>query len=140
VTSRVRPASLFARLALLAALLLAVVPTVGRLLGTSAPVSAPHSIAMQMPMAMGHGMHDAMARTADASHPSAPTPSPHSGHDHDGDCAYCPLLGAMLATQALALDLPPAAAPRQPVQRAPATPRFAQPRSTLGSRGPPQVA
>ena len=121
----------FARLALLAALLLAVVPTLGRLL-------TPASVADMAPAA--HAMHDmagmrhAMAEDGALAHrPSAPAPP----HQHDVDCPYCPLLATVLSTPFHMLVL---AAPALPAHE---TPRFRDPHvsalllGNLGSRGPP---
>jgi hypothetical protein len=133
---------LFFRLALLAALLLATVPTLGRLLGPAAAVPAPVH-AMAMSMAMHHGTAHAMETMAHgAPHGHAPAGAPHSGHghEHDGDCAYCPLLGSVLAAQTLALDVPPPVIPRHAVRTEAAAPRIARLRGNLGSRGPPHRA
>ena len=123
------------RLALLAVVLLAVMPTVGRLWSaTRAPadMSGPmnHAMAgMAMPAMTGtHGNG--------GSHPAHPAPG---CGEHD-DCAYCSLLNTMtgvcLAT-VLVLPQPP---PLHPV------PHYRAPRIAalhpcgLGSRGPPPSA
>jgi hypothetical protein len=130
---------LFARLALLAALLLAVVPTLGRLLGPAAAAPAP-AHAMAMSMAMHHGEHAMETMVHGASHDHAPAGAHHFGHDHQGDCAYCPLLGSAVAAQTLAFDIPSSMLPRHAARPDATPPRIAHLRGTLGSRGPPRVA
>jgi len=137
---RTRHSRLFARLALLAALLLAGVPTLGRLLTdtrTPALHPAPMAGAMAMPMGM-HGMGQMAA--VPRSYRPAPTVPPPAGHVHDADCAYCPLLGAMLvAHQVLALDIPASGLPHYVDRQIASAPRQTRPRGTRGSRGPPQT-
>lgn len=130
----------FARLALLAALLLAVVPTLGRML---APASAHGASPTAHAHATAHGMDTAMVRAmghaAPTEHAHHPAPSPdHPGqHQHDADCAYCPLLAttvlAPMQTLALALAPLPASPPSRTAS-ARVTERF---HGSLGSRGPP---
>jgi hypothetical protein len=138
MTRRLRHCDAFAQLALLAALLLAVVPTLGRLL---APTPAPSAAPMMHVQAMAHGMDGAMARTmghaAHANPGHSHAPGGGHRHEHDADCAYCPLLATTLVApmQALAIasvPLPPAAPPRLARTRVPT--RF---HGSLGSRGPP---
>jgi hypothetical protein len=139
---RTRHSRLFARLALLAALLLAGVPTLGRLL-TDAPAPASPTVPMAHAMAMPMGMHamGQMATVPRASHRPTPSAPPHAGHVHDEDCAYCPLLGAMLAAhQVLALDIPASGLPHYVDPQIASAPRPARPPGTRGSRGPPHTA
>jgi len=135
----VRSHRLFARLALLAALLLATVPTLGRLLGEAH--ASPHAMAMPMAMApMDHAMATMAHGARGVSHEPAQGGAPHAGHDHEGDCAYCPLLGSVLTAQTLAFEIPSSLLPRH-AARTDATPaRVAHLRGTLGSRGPPRAA
>jgi hypothetical protein len=129
--------STFAWLALLAALLLATVPTLGRLY---ASVDSPVATSMAHMRSTAHGMDAAMARAMDhATHAASRRlhPPGHARHAHDADCAYCPLLAATVAGPMHALAVASASAP------ASAPPRLALVRvpmrlhGTLGSRGPP---
>ncbi|HVI24594.1 MAG TPA: DUF2946 family protein [Xanthomonadaceae bacterium] len=135
----------FAWLALVAMLLLAAVPSLGRLAGAqsrSAPGIVPASHAMHAMPAVahsGHGMHHAAAvqpsHRTDALHSpgKAPSENGHAGHD----CAYCPLLSGLNAASSVPW------LPRAPLQRAPwavrvaANPPLAAPVPALGGQGPP---
>lgn len=68
-------------------------------------------------------------------HEGSPLPSPH--RQDDGDCAYCPLLGAMVGATVLLLTI--SAQARTPLRqlhvRLPVV--FARLRGSLGARGPP---
>ena len=139
---RARQSRLFACLALLAALLLAGVPTLGRLL-TDAPGPASHTVPMAHAMTMPMGMHamEQIASVPRASHRPAPAVPPHAGHQHDADCAYCTLLGAMLAAhQVLALDIPASGLPHYVDRQIASAPSPTRPPGTRGSRGPPHTA
>ncbi|HEY4529274.1 MAG TPA: DUF2946 family protein [Luteimonas sp.] len=127
-------------LAVLAVLLLAVVPTAGRLVHVSAghghadaghAMHAPdgrHAAAMRGALAFSTDVRDVV----DPASPGAPRPAPG-----DADCDYCPLLASLLATavpgvlstgtlrHGFATSIP--AAPRRP---------WLHP-CGLGSRGPP---
>lgn len=129
-----------ARLALLAVLLLALMPTVsrwmqGRTLAQSTPTVAADVAAGGM-----HDMHDmhsmhGMHGHADPSASGAP-PMPMGG-DHGDACAYCPLL-ASLAPVLLALILLLPLRPQGRLPVASAQPARAFPRLRgLGARGPP---
>lgn len=111
-------------------LLLASVPTLGRLAAAAAPVQVHGGHAMAMP-GMAHAHAAAHLPPAQPAHPA---------HQHDEDCAYCALLGATVPTLVSALALPPSLLPdsapspwRAPSQRA-------LPAGALGSRGPPAHA
>ena len=146
----------FSGLALVAMLLLALLPTAGRLAGISGHASAHlvasaglgdhathwqgmHGHGMHGQAMHGHGMHPPVAQHAAAGHtPSAPSQHP-SAPRHE-DCDYCPLV-AGLAFLALPTALPPASL--DATQALPA--RAALLRSTLlvpglGARGPPHRA
>lgn len=125
-----------ARLALVAMLLLATLPTFGRLLGARAETApAPASPAwtalctvaglrtVALPASWGHGAHG----------DPAPTPAGHAGDE----CAYCPLLAAVALVVAGGLT---GALQRQ--RQTLCTWKSAQSRRALhpcglGSRGPP---
>lgn len=131
-----------ARLALLAILLLALVPTLGRLAQASAAAgeAAPSWAAMctarglesiRLPVAAHDPTYDAVPATGGA--PAAP-------HGAAGDCDYCPLLAAAIPATVATHSIPPAALP-------PALCTFralaarAQPHPCgLGSRGPPALS
>ena len=135
-------------LALAAMLLLALLPTTGRLAGVRMPTgceeatSAPR-LDRGMPgtdmASMTPAQHRAhmAAMAGGAPRPALPsTPAGHDGHD----CPYCPLLSGLHAAAALpwAPDAPPAMGPwavRAVVARAGDAPVPA-----LGSQGPPTVA
>ena len=127
------------RLALAATFALLLVPSIGRLaqagqgevlrdawgaMCTAAGLSYEGTTAATE----GHAHHDAM--------PSSPA-MPHHG---TGDCDYCPLLQAMVASKAPAVLPVAALAPVAPQTiDAAAPPRFRHPNG-LGSRGPPPVS
>ncbi|HET6435033.1 MAG TPA: hypothetical protein VFG18_04940 [Xanthomonadaceae bacterium] len=138
----------FAWLALVAMLLLAAVPSLGRLAGAqspSAPGTVPWSHAMHATQAIapaGHGMHHAAAvqpgHRSDAlqSPGKAPSENGHAGHD----CAYCPLLSGLNLTASVPW-LPRARLPHAPwAVRAAANPPLAAPVPALGGQGPPVSA
>jgi len=149
-----------ARLALVAALLLAAVPTLGRLAPQAAQLAhATHAQLVALCTADGlryvdpatqhaagrhaggqhavdqHAVNQQAIAGQQDGHPGAPPGEPH---DHGApDCAYCPLLLSLLAAAAWLLWLRAAAAcaflPHWPAPRRPA---FLHP-CGLGSRGPP---
>jgi hypothetical protein len=141
----------FAWLALVAMLLLAAVPSLGRLAGAqspSAPGTVPSSHAMHATHAMpaiapaGHGVHHATAvrpgHRADAPRPGEKPPGEngHAGHD----CAYCPLLSGLNLTASVPW-LPRARLQHAPwAARAAANPPLAAPVPALGGQGPPVSA
>lgn len=114
-------------LALLAMLLLATVPTLGRLAGTASG-EAGALVAHRMAHHMPHGM----------AHAEAPIAPPH--HQHDDDCAYCVLLGSAVPAVPLALAFSAPALPAFAMPSGRAPPQRALPRGRLGSRGPPCTA
>jgi len=123
-----------AALALVATLLLALVPTLGRVAGDGVPTRIAFSAsASAEPASAGPGH----AIAPGGAHGTDPSPAPH--RDHGGDCAYCPLLGSLLAP---ALATVPAPLPHGehacPTGEAPAA-RDRHP-CGLGSRGPPALA
>ncbi len=152
---RARAAALFA---LMAALLLALLPATGRLLG--APSHAGESagaaaIAQGVVPGPRHAAHAGLA-----THPR-PQPHPHSGTGHDGsvgapglpaapedqpghrgdgDCDYCPLLASLVILP------PPQDAAGDGMRRRSRDPRATVSRiarrhpTGLGSRGPPRTA
>jgi hypothetical protein len=131
-----------ARLALFAILLLALVPTLGRLAqaGAAGSDATPSWAAMCTArglesirlQASAQGMaHDAMHATGET--PAAPRGSA-------GDCDYCPLLAAAMPVAVATHSIPPAALPPA-LCTFPALPTRAQPHPCgLGSRGPPTVS
>jgi hypothetical protein len=118
----------FGRLALLAALTLATVPTAGRLVHAAG--GAAHGAAAHV--ALQAGQHAHVANAADPPALRAPLAAPG-----DADCDYCPLLSLLVIATRFAMRpaavLPPAASPAGPA--APRLP-WLHP-SGLGSRGPP---
>lgn len=116
-----------ARLALFAMLLLACLPTLGRLVGTSGEGSAGSVWAALCTMT---GLKYVEVPAGD------PAPQPHKPI-HGEDCAYCPLLMAMAVFALwLALAWPQRRdAPRSAWRPAPQRSRFHP--CGLGSRGPP---
>lgn len=124
------------RLALLAMLLLALLPTAGRLL---------QPVAQDMPGGLGaicttaglKYVDLALFGAADTQHGDA---HDRSAHGHDGfDCEYCPLLASLVvAVLWLALLGLHAAARSMPAMWRACVPRWFLPYG-LGSRGPPLV-
>lgn len=116
-----------ARTGLVAALLLVLVPTIGRVAHAAA------GDAGQPPGAQAHHGHAAHAH---AGH-GEPEPRPAIG---DPDCDYCPLLAAMAMAADVAFDLAhvPRAVAADSAPRAPRL-RWWHPNG-LGSRGPPRRA
>jgi hypothetical protein len=130
-------------LALVAALLLALMPTVGRMFvpgslagadGTGGP--CPMSTAMSGMSSMNHmpGMRHTPGKDGQTVRHSAPT-----GSNHD-DCPYCPLLSALAGLAVLmVLLLPQCAACTLRMQWS--SPRIVAVHPCgLGSRGPPLAA
>lgn len=135
----------FAWLALVAMLLLAAVPSLGRLAGGAprpAPAMAHETHAMPAVAHAGYDVHHAPAsqpsHRTDAPHPGGRTPGEngHAGHD----CAYCPLLSGLNATASVPW-LPRVPLPHAPwAVRAAANPPLAAPVPALGGQGPPVSA
>lgn len=136
-----------ARLAMLAAVLLALVPTMTRLSGAADA----HELSGAMPATMkatampvapmaGHmsGMA-AMKMPSIADNATSKRLPLRHHHDHD-DCAYCNLLNTMAGLALVLLLLLPQAAPVHP-WRSYRRPRIAVFNPCgLGSRGPPLIA
>lgn len=131
-----------AGLAFLAILLLALVPTLGRLAQASAAAgdAAPSWAAMctarglesiRLPAAT-HGIaHDAVHATGEA--PAAP-------HGSVGDCDYCPLLATAIPVVVAMPSVPPGP-PAAALCTSRTLPLRAQPHPCgLGSRGPPAIS
>ncbi len=125
---------LFAPLALAAIVLLALVPTMGRLGGGSAVASAAAPSAVGALFAAPDTLHVAHASGTDP----ATSPHPPSGEHQGHDCAYCPLLTATVALDAPGNRFAPLHA------NVPVAPPAAHHLRTgalvpgLGSRGPPR--
>jgi hypothetical protein len=154
---------LMTHLALLAIVLLATLPTVGRMLSTEAPAPQPvatpqamhHMPGMAHDMAgmthaghaaMMHSMHHMPAGEPSLGDAKATSGEPvarhqHSGDQHsghgEGDCDYCPLLHSLLAMPGVALLTTPEAALPAPQFRMLAAALPWHYPSGLGSRGPP---
>jgi len=127
------------RLALAAILLLALVPTLGRL--AQAREAAAHATPWWAAMCTARGLQPVLlapgVREAGAIAVTTPAPPPPSPHDAGSDCDYCPLLAT-----ALPVALPPPSVPPAALPPALCTPvaqvAHAQPHPCgLGSRGPP---
>lgn len=130
-------------LALVAMLLLALLPTLGRLAGTGAGCEAPVAARMDpAPMHMAHmtpAQHRAHWAAMAAAHaaPGKPAPAPNRGGH---DCPYCPLLSGLAAADALPWQphAPPAIGPWS--VRAIVARRLDAPVPALGAQGPPTRA
>lgn len=115
------------RIALIAMLLLAFVPTVSRMLASVGLATG----GSWVELCTVTGLKWVQLPDGDA---PAPTPAAQPG---GGDCAYCPLLNAV-AVFALLLALLLPAAPRELLERfAPARRSTSRHPCGLGSRGPP---
>ena len=112
----------FAFLALLATMLLVVMPTLAQLRASAGGDARTHVVQHAM---AGMAGHDA-------------APAAREGHDgHDGTCRYCPLLAGLLHWNATPALTPYAGAARF-VSNLRAHPPYARTwPGTLGSRGPP---
>lgn len=135
-------------LALLAAMLLALLPTLGRLAQAST-APQPTSITQQALTALCtmEGMKQvalpvlaAAATHAHLQH-DAPPPMPHHPQGDAGqDCDYCPLLASLVALAAIALGLWPRPDSSISITARPAIRVAHRHPSGLGSRGPPACA
>jgi hypothetical protein len=126
-----------ARLALVAMLLLATLPTFGRLLATRANTAASAWTALCTASGLQHAELASIGQPAPgASHDAGngiPAPAGHA----NPDCAYCPLLaGLALAVACLAITLAHGPAPRLCTWRHVLVRKPLHP-CGLGSRGPP---
>src|SRR5690606_29582420 len=115
------------RLAFVAVLLLALLPTVGRI--AQAQVAGDRAAPVWAELCTVQGLRTVLL-------PASPTPDPHAGVD----CEYCPLLAAAVAPVVGALTVPPPALPPA-LCTSPAAVTRSQPHPCgLGSRGPPLVS
>ena len=123
-----------ARLALVAVLLLALVPTLGRLAqAREAGFTAARSWAA---LCTARGMEPVLLPGGAHGNGEAPA-SPHGA----GDCDYCPLLPTTLPVVVAPLSVPPALAPSPALCTSHALPTREEPHPCgLGSRGPPSVS
>jgi hypothetical protein len=127
-----RPHRILAHLALVAMLLLAAVPTIGRLAESNPRLQGAITAICTM---QGLKLIDLGARP-DLASPAKPIPDPTR---YPGmDCAYCPILASTLAAVAIALLLPPLIRRADPptARRSLRDLGFLHP-CGLGSRGPP---
>lgn len=121
------------RLALLALLLLATVPTATRLVHAAHGVG--HGHAAVSASTHGHLGHEGHA--ARAVDPRPDGREPLRSAPGDADCDYCPLLASMLVSPVV-LFFAGAMPPAPPARRAIGAPRLPWLHPTgLGSRGPP---
>ena len=116
------------RLALVALLMLAVVPSAGRLVHAATDAGRVHIHGLAMQAHAGH----VQASPAGGNDEATPRPAPG-----DADCDYCPLLASLLPVGQVAL-VPSALPLRFTAAAMPSAPRlpWSHP-SGLGSRGPP---
>ena len=121
-------------LSLTAVLLLALLPSIGRL-ASAYDVDGPRTIVMEM-CTMAGGAHVSMVDPFELR--DAPPPAP-AAHGDMTDCAYCPLLAtALIALLWLAWALVPMSVSRTS-RAVGASPQARHP-CGLGSRGPPLFA
>lgn len=123
------------RLALLAVLLLALLPTVGRI--AQARVAGHDAAPTWAQLCTVQGLRTVLLPGPPYQTPApAPVPDPHAGVD----CEYCPLLSAAVAPVVGALSVPlPALPPALCTSPAPLARTQPHP-CGLGSRGPPLVS
>lgn len=112
------------RLAIMAMLLLVVLPTVGRVFGGTG---------MDMPMGdmAAHARHHGNPAPDEPQHPAGDT------HHGDGLCPYCPLLASLLAVPLLLVCIARITCPTRDWPWHDFTAGFVAPNG-LGPRGPPQ--
>ena len=126
-----------ARLALVAVLLLATLPTLGRLLATRADTASSAWAALCTASGLQHVELAGIDRSAMGASPDSGTGVPAPGGRSNPDCAYCPLLASFALVVAwLAPTLVHGAAPRLCTWRHVLARKPLHP-SGLGSRGPP---
>jgi hypothetical protein len=124
------------RLAFVAVLLLALLPTVGRIAQAQAP--AGHEVAPTWAaLCTVQGLRTVLLPASPHESPSpAPTPGPHAG----ADCEYCPLLAGTVAPVVGSISVPPPAL-SPALCTSPDSVTRTQPHPCgLGSRGPPLVS
>jgi len=134
---RTRP---LAWLALVAMLSLALLPTLGRLGGTTPPhpgmaLADAHAMHAHMP---GMDMHMAAHghQVDGAARPAHPSPGEHDGHEGH-DCTYCLLLSGLVGTTALQWLPSTTFIATQSTSPAVANRRTDAPVPALGAQGPP---
>lgn len=121
-------------LALVAMLLLAALPTLGRL---AAGPGTPDGVWAQICTMAGLKLVKLAPGDASPLDPPPVSPAGEGGAMPGPDCAYCPLLAAVVVLLlSIAFALPPHATRRPAEARRAAPWRFRHP-SGLGSRGPP---
>jgi hypothetical protein len=121
------------RLALVAILLLALVPTVGRI--AQAHATGHGAVASWTELCTVQGLRKVLLPGPPFEAP-APMPNGHAG----ADCEYCPLLAAAVAPVVATVAVPPPALPPALCTSSiPATRTGPHP-CGLGSRGPPAIS
>jgi hypothetical protein len=113
-----------ARLALVAILLLALVPTLGRI--AQARAASVDAVPSWASLCTAQGLRQLSPQAPLPSTPRAP-----------GDCAYCPLLAATVAASIAVSTVPPPALPTALCTSTPADVPGEPHPVGLGSRGPP---
>jgi hypothetical protein len=122
-----------ARLALVAILLLALVPTLGRI--AQARAAGAEAMPSWSVLCTMQGLRSVLLPATTPAHdPSGPWPPAPPGSD---DCAYCPLLATAIVPIAAALSVSPVAPPPVLCTSIPAVMRSGPHPCGLGSRGPP---
>jgi len=120
------------RMALLAILLLALVPTAGRI--AQAQASGHQAVSSWAELCTAQGLRKVLLP---APHETpVPSPAPHAG----ADCEYCPLLAAVVAPAVATVAVPPQALPPALCTSPDSTVRSGPHPCGLGSRGPPKVS
>jgi hypothetical protein len=130
-----------ARLALVAVLLLSLVPTLGRLAQARAAGvdAAPSWAALCTARGLQPVLLAVSAHGAAHGDVEVPAPTPHGAAG--GDCDYCPLLATTLPVAVAPLSVPPAAAPAPALCTSRTSPARGRAHPCgLGSRGPPNVS
>lgn len=127
-----------ARLALFAILLLALLPTLGRL--AQARAAGSDATPSWAAMCTSRGLQPVLLPAAGQAATHVDGRAPDAPDRSTGDCAYCPLLAATMPAAAASLPVPPAALPPA-LCTFHALPTRAQPHPCgLGSRGPPTIS
>jgi hypothetical protein len=134
-----------AALGLVAMLLMAFLPTIGRLAGT--PEHGAHHLAalaatpsQHAGHGQGHAMHAGMQHHGmrHAPAPAAPlAPTEHPRSPHSGDCEYCPLLASLVGFAVPSLPPVPGGAATVPLPSPVAHCAGGVVVAGLGARGPP---
>lgn len=129
-----RHSVLWQHLALMAMLLLALLPTLGRL----QPPSAASQASTPLAICTMDGLREAWLPAAPALDAAVQPGLPEGDHPTAHDCEYCPLLASLLLALACLLALQAPA--RSPATHAPRTPSLAPRRAGANARGPPLSA